>query len=391
MLVTRRNKGNTTKLHDNPHTHIPADVKTSAKKNQMLRVFFQCSISCILFILFLLNRPSPTTEPLLRPPQITEPSLPSQPMTDVSNSDSPSKFPLSIIKKREGTDPNTWKLVDWDSPISPEEESKFSCDWTTFESAASGKTAQMCVHSFYDLVSDAIKKSKRFGDCDLLPILWGEEEKENSVFLDIGTNIGSCTMEMLLGTNASIISFEPHPMNLFNIKKTVSKMDKSYQDRLLLFPVGLGDAQAVSTIYSGGNNMGNSVIGKIIKDWPSQVFNETYQFDIHVERLDSILDANKEMDIKLIKMDVQGYECHTLEGMGKGIAEKIDAIKFEYAQEWLNGQDCRDLVPRMKAYDFDVFEKYNAKEFSVKVDGDIPSREGIFDLFAKKNEALVTK
>ena len=65
-------------------------------------------------------------------------------------------------------------------------------------------------------------------------------------------------MEMLLSTKAKIIAFEPHPMNVFNIKKTVSQLDKSYQDRLMLFPIGLGSESSNFTIYSASNNMGNS-------------------------------------------------------------------------------------------------------------------------------------
>jgi hypothetical protein len=90
--------------------------------------------------------------------------------------------------------------------------------------------------------------------CDVLPKLWNDaaarrrhsssdhdddDNISNYVYVEIGANIGSCIMEMLLATNAQIIAFEPHPMNVYNIKKTVSQLDKSYQDRLLLFPIGL--------------------------------------------------------------------------------------------------------------------------------------------------------
>lgn len=70
---------------------------------------------------------------------------------------------------------------------------------------------------------------------------------DTSLYLDIGGNIGSCVMEMLLSTNASIVAFEPHPMNLYNVKKTMSYLGKEYQDRLLLFPVGLGGVQNMTT------------------------------------------------------------------------------------------------------------------------------------------------
>ena len=55
-----------------------------------------------------------------------------------------------------------------------------------------------------------------------------------------------------------IIAFEPHPMNVYNLKKSVSQLDKSYQDRLMLFPIGLAESANQSTIFSANDNMGNS-------------------------------------------------------------------------------------------------------------------------------------
>lgn len=76
----------------------------------------------------------------------------------------------------------------------------------------------MCVHDD-DAVSNSIKGNKRWSDCDILPVLWNNGSAESYVYVEIGANIGSCLMEMLLSTNSSIIAFEPHPMNLYNIKK----------------------------------------------------------------------------------------------------------------------------------------------------------------------------
>ncbi|KAL7545665.1 hypothetical protein ACHAWF_009013 [Thalassiosira exigua] len=211
---------------------------------------------------------------------------------------------------------------------------------TTFKSFPSGEETQICVHTFSDAVSDVMKSMKRWPDCDVLPDLWnvvGEhdgDKDEPYYYIDISANIGSCVMEMLLGTNARIIVFEPYPMNLYNMKLTVSKLDRSYQDRLLLFPVGLGASTSASTIYSAEGNIGNSVIGNIIKDHNDQQFKEDEQLMIPVERLDSILDANA-IKIKLVKMDAQGFECFVLDGMGSKLAQRIDAIKLEYAKKWL--------------------------------------------------------
>lgn len=119
---------------------------------------------------------------------------------------------------RGGEGNHTWGIVDWNHPFTAEEESRFSCDMTTFQSASSVRETQMCVHSFQDSVSDEIRHNKHWYDCDVLPSLWNEvgyigSGEESSYYVDIGSNIGSCVIEMLLATDAKIIAFEPHPMN----------------------------------------------------------------------------------------------------------------------------------------------------------------------------------
>ena len=258
---------------------------------------------------------------------------------NININDAAEQLTHNILKRKEGDELGSWELVDWQYPTTDNEEKLFNCEMTTFKSS-SGKEAKMCVHAFEDIISDSIRRDGNWKDCNVLSELWNEQKKNATddplldyYYVDIGMNIGSCVMEMLLETDAKIIAFEPHPLNLYNLKKTVSQLDKSYQDRLLLFPIGLGNATSTSTIYSASNNMGNSVIGKIIQDGKSltQIFDEKYQFIIFVERLDSILESNNIHNIRLMKMDAQGFECKILEGMGSNLASKITMVKFEYA------------------------------------------------------------
>lgn len=215
---------------------------------------------------------------------------------------------IRYIKKVKGP-PDTWKLVDWTDPISDEETSKFSCNMIPFTSAKSNVTSQICIHTFPDVIGEFIGKDGNWRDCKKLSMLWIsdgiEEEDGDSLYIEIGANIGSCVMEMLLSTNARIIAFEPHPMNVYNIKKTVSQLSKKYQDRLLLFPIGLGSVASSSTIFSGHDNMGNSIIGAQVKDWGTQRFDEHLQYKVFVDSLDSVLDATKIDNVELIKMDCQ--------------------------------------------------------------------------------------
>ena len=173
---------------------------------------------------------------------------------------------------------------------------------------------------------------------------------ERSIYLEIGANIGSCVMEMLLSTDANIVAFEPHPRNLFNLRSSIAALDKSYQDRVVIVPIGLGAESASNTIFAASGNMGNSVIGKVIKDHPRQEFNEDNQFTIRVERLDSII--SNYPDISLIKMDAQGFECKVLDGISQDLANAIKKVKFEVALKHLRQQGCKDLFAKFRNLGF---------------------------------------
>jgi hypothetical protein len=130
----------------------------------------------------------------------------------------------------------------------------------------------------------------------------------------------------------------------------------------------------------------DAVIGKVIRDYPSQRFDKINQFTVHVERLDSIL-IPKDMKIGLLKMDVQGFECRALEGMGDDVAGIIDVMKFEYSRTWLNELGCFDLIPRLMN-SFDIYKNIHGGVFSglmnsVDVEVIANTHSG-FDLFASK-------
>merc|ERR1712045_939277 len=117
----------------------------------------------------------------------------------------------------------------------------------------------MCCHDPADeLVSRQISERKRFHDCDVLSRMWNEsldKTNNNSVYLDIGANIGSCVMEMLLSTDAKIIAFEPHPHNQLALHNTIRMLDESYQRRFVLVPVALGSQKTKIKLYASATNM----------------------------------------------------------------------------------------------------------------------------------------
>ena len=261
----------------------------------------------------------------------------------------------SLLKRTSG---RIWKVPHWKEYTSTYAQKdvndtiKSIVRWANFTSTT-GKTRPMAIHPHFDFISRAINKKHRWEDCDVLPSLWNNQNNSDGVYVEIGANIGSCVMEMLLSTNANIIAFEPHPKNQLCLKETISNLEPELQNRVILVPVALGETSSTSTIYSAFNNMGNSVVGKIIKDYSSQKFESHQQFIIPIERLDSILQNT--VNISLMKLDAQGYECRILEGMGHEIAHNIETLKFEYARKWIVAQNCTDFFPRLRNFGFDIY------------------------------------
>jgi len=231
------------------------------------------------------------------------------------------------------------------------------CHWIDFVSS-SGTTAKFCGHDKNDLVTRTIARKKRWGDCDVLPRLWNDKglaKDENSLYLDIGGNIGACVMEMLLSTNAKIIAFEPHPHNQFMLQNSIQALPPEYQERFVLVPVALGKEAARNVIYSSVRNMGNSVIGSIVKDWRGQDDASFEKHDIVVEKLSSIINVESTtLNIPLIKMDAQGFECQILEGLDQNLGDRIQKVKFEVARKHLLAQGCLDLFTRFRNLGFSV-------------------------------------
>ncbi len=291
----------------------------------------------------------------------------------------------SLFKNTNGENWNVISFPSFDSALDHLTDEEKNVRWANFTSTTN-RTRSMAIHAHFDYISRAINRKHHWDDCDVLPQLWneGKESEDNrpKVYVEIGANIGSCVMEMLLSTNALIVAFEPHPKNQLCLLQTIAKLEPELQKRVIIVPIALGDAQGSSTIYSANNNMGNSVIGQIVKDYDAQTFDEDKKQTIQIERLDFVFNdiVKDRIDIQLLKLDAQGYECRILAGMSDAIGSSIQQVKFEYAQKWIKAQNCTDFFPRLRQFGFNIYRGENL------VTDDESVKAALVDLIAKKSE-----
>ena len=120
----------------------------------------------------------------------------------------------------------------------------------------------MCL-SESDHVSKQLALNGRWRDCKALVQEWhqGGSDDHDNVAVELGANIGACTLELLLLTNASVAAFEPSPINLFYLTRTLSRLAARWPSitrRVAVFPIGAGDtAGRLQMSYEEGN-LGNS-------------------------------------------------------------------------------------------------------------------------------------
>lgn len=148
--------------------------------------------------------------------------------------------------------------------------------------------------------------------------------KNGDTFIDVGANIGYITAigASLVGKKGRVYSFEPVPeyfSKLRNLAETNSKYNIIANQFALSDRAGQEKIYVPGYPYIGGNTILSDLIGKEkIKDTISI---QTYRLDEYIER------ENIE-NIKMIKIDVEGFEFPVLLGLERYLLKCQDTGSY---------------------------------------------------------------
>lgn len=254
---------------------------------------------------------SPTTGTAATTPEKVTPASSSN-VAKASNLTPPSGVMKleGYIKKRSGGGENArWEVWDGTTVLHPAYGQAAPCRWAVYHPPTSVRqqllhkkppgSGRMCLYPDVQdrFVSKTIAEKGHWEDCDdLTDSLRGVDKSRAAVYVDIGTNIGACVMQVLLTTDASVVAFEPSPPNLFRLTSTLLDLPRHVRDRVALFPVALGEATGTVSIMANPSNSGNTQVrrsdGETGVDGASQ---ETR--DIPVERIDDLLSPKLQIDL----------------------------------------------------------------------------------------------
>ncbi|MFK0729779.1 MAG: FkbM family methyltransferase [Gloeotrichia echinulata IR180] len=141
--------------------------------------------------------------------------------------------------------------------------------------------------------------------------------KKGDIFIDVGANVGyiSAYAMGLIGQTGQVHAFEP-VTEYFERLKNVQKNNPDY--RLYINKVALGEREGISTIaVTNVRNIGwNTMVpGFMSEDTIKE------EIEIPVTTLDSYLSSNEIDRVRLVKIDVEGFEFPVIKGFQKYLRE----------------------------------------------------------------------
>lgn len=220
-----------------------------------------------------------------------------------------------------------------------------------FDFNYSGEIKKMYFGNYQPIIVEILKKHLKKGDS----------------FIDCGANIGYFSMIAagFVGKSGQVHSFEPVP-EYFQKLSGMSKNNRQYN--IIANQFALGEEEKFKKIYiSGKSGIGNNTFFPdfiaCVKD------NGSSSEEVAVRRLDEYIKEKNIKKIKLIKIDVEGFEFPVLKGLKNYFLEckktgLFPLIICEICPKAcaVQGYKLRDLFDYMKEFSYYPFEIINAKK-----------------------------
>ena len=228
--------------------------------------------------------------------------------------------------------------------------------------------------SLYLLYKDANDESQLIANRnyeEIIQRLMKHVVQPGDTVLDVGANCGLHTvlLSKLCGPDGSVHAFEPVD---YSIKKLNANLHLNGCRNVLLHDCALGERtyrKQLRKIRETGYFKGNSSLVENEK-LAAQLRADFELEEVQVRSLDEVV-KQYELQVNLIKIDVEGYEYQVLQGARRTIAEQSPAMIMEYASDrlrhlGLSSNDFKQLLgPHYDAYSIcgsNTFDRYDSLE-----------------------------
>ena len=201
-------------------------------------------------------------------------------------------------------------------------------------------------------------------------------EVPRPIFMDIGANVGHHSI-FLSKFASQVLAFEPYPKVNMQFKQQIAHNNIS---NIQIFENGLSDRRETLNYYAPtGNNEGigsfdESSIGK----------GNTSYGKLELQEGDQAIESGSWKGIKLIKIDVEGFEKKVIKGLTRTIKEERPVIVCEitYGQQlsFVSIEELKSYLP--KNYEILTFNTRKLDGSKDKRKGSLAKRSGFYELIS---------
>jgi FkbM family methyltransferase len=183
---------------------------------------------------------------------------------------------------------------------------------------------------------------KTFSNKEPDTLNWIESFEKESVFWDIGSNIGLYSIYAAKYNNAKVYAFEPSVFNLEYLAKNIHK--NSLSGEILIFPLALSNSLS-HNLFKMNNPVWGGALSSFGEDYDQngKNFNMTFQYTIPGLSALNAIQYFKLLPPDYIKIDVDGIEHLIIEGFGK-VLNSVNSILVEinddFQEQSINSKRC---------------------------------------------------
>ncbi len=189
---------------------------------------------------------------------------------------------------------------------------------------------------------------------------WIEDFKTNSIFFDVGANIGLYSCYATKKKDCKTFSFEPSVFNLENLAKNIHINDLS--NKVTIIPNPLYKNKIISKMKMSSTNIGGA-ISTFAEDYTfdGSKIKTIFSYNLPGLSLDELISEFSLPPPDYLKIDVDGIEHLILQG-GIKTLKNLKSIFIEVSENFTKQKNAVDHI--LKSNDFVFDSKYS--DYSIK-------------------------
>ncbi len=186
----------------------------------------------------------------------------------------------------------------------------------------------------------------------------------SGLIIDVGANIGAFSLNIAKkgvekgNSELKILAFEPNPDIAAAFKKNL-ELNPGLSTIIEINQSACGDENGESNLVFNSSNSGGGKIG------------DSAGVPVRMIRLDDFLSEERRGQVKILKIDVEGYEPQVLNGAIQVLKKSHPLLYLEVTDSWYrnNGSSARQVINSIRKMDYDLFYE---EDSSFKILENIP-------------------